>query len=229
MREGEREMSASTYQGGPACEIFSPQGTDPLRNVKTHGHVRRLFDKELRGYALVCDGGSGAASNTKVEFPAGRGRALGLTQRYLAMQLRLPASAEALSMEMTVLDAQRTRRRLVISSGFRAVVANPLHVQLPLASGYSADFGRAADEADDPEAGAPPPFVVPRGLWFTLCLDMQELVAANFGGVNFRSLSSLAVSGSCMLRRIFTLKDSPMGLMHGEFGQSGRRVFGRDS
>ncbi len=127
---------------------------------------------------------------------------VGLTQRFLAVQLCLPSSNEAFSLELVVSDSQRTRRRLVISSGFRTIVTNPLHVQLPLGSGYSREFGAGTFDVEKTH-------LVPRGCWFTLCLDLQELVSNNFVGINHRSLDYVALSGHCQLRRIFTLKCAP--------------------
>ncbi|GBG29872.1 Hypothetical Protein FCC1311_060922 [Hondaea fermentalgiana] len=184
--------AGTRFQGGPSCEIFSPQGTDPLRKqgVGVHGRVGLEFDKSIKSYALVCNGGT----TCKVDFPGAKAKRknLALTQRYLAIQLSLPAAADPFGLELTVADAQRTRRRLVISSAFRNIVAHPLHVQLPLGAAYEPHFGDRdidAERADDDT-------VVPRGIWLTLCLDMQELVASNFSGINFRALEALSISGT---------------------------------
>mmetsp|Transcript_2047 Transcript_2047/g.4639 ORF Transcript_2047/g.4639 Transcript_2047/m.4639 type:complete len:818 (+) Transcript_2047:146-2599(+) len=203
----------SRFQGGPSCEIFSAQGTDPLRKqgVGVSGRVRREFDKDIKSYALVCDGGP----TCKVEFPGKTAtrKSLGLTQRFLAMQIALPASADPFGIELTITDSQRTRRRLVISSAFRNITAHPLHVQLPLGAVYDAQFGESEDLRDDT--------VVPRGSWLTLCMDMQEIVSSNFPSINFRALEQIVLHGTCRARRLFTLKDQPPG-MHGI--ESGTRI-----
>jgi len=192
----------SRYQGGPSMEIFSPQGTDPLKGIAIKGRVKRQFDKDLKGYSLVCDGGA----STRVDIPNPRSkRSLGITQRFLMVQMFLAGPEEPFSLELTLLDNSRTRRRLVISSGFRTILANPLHVQLPLGSVYAPnhDFG----------VNGPEDALVPRGVWFSLCIDLHDMVAANFPGNNCRTLEGFAVSGHCRLRRVFTLRDPPQGLL----------------
>eukprot|EP00516_Mucochytrium_quahogii_P002196 CAMPEP_0203751976 /NCGR_PEP_ID=MMETSP0098-20131031/5963_1 /ASSEMBLY_ACC=CAM_ASM_000208 /TAXON_ID=96639 /ORGANISM=" , Strain NY0313808BC1" /LENGTH=645 /DNA_ID=CAMNT_0050641945 /DNA_START=268 /DNA_END=2202 /DNA_ORIENTATION=+ len=193
------------YQGGPSCEIFSPQGTDPLhrQGVGAKGRVKRAFDKELKGYGLLVDGGPG----TKVEFPDQKSRkTLGLTQRYLVVQLCLPVTSDPFSLELTLSDSQRTRRRVVVSTGFRTIVANPLHVQLPLCGGYCPDM-------DFTETGIGQ-YLLPRGVWMSLVVDLQDMVSSNFPGIHHRALEAFAISGFCKLRQVFTLKDMPTGLDH---------------
>jgi hypothetical protein len=178
-------------------EVFCPQGTEPLKSVGVKGRIKRDFNKELKGYAMLCDGGP----TSRLEFPDGKAaKALALTQRFLALQLWLPVAGEAFSLELSLLDSGKTRRRVVISSGFRGVVANPLHVQLPLGAGYASD-------RDWEGAG----LVLPRGQWMTVCLDLQELVSRTFVGINHRALDSVVLSGHFQLRRLFTLKEAPAG------------------
>lgn len=61
-------MLSDSYQGGASIELFSPHGRDPMAACKvTNGAagVRKEFDKHVRGFVVVCDGGP----KTKLQFP----------------------------------------------------------------------------------------------------------------------------------------------------------------
>ena len=45
--------------------------------------------------------------------------------------------------------------------------------------------------------------------WVNLCVDMGSLVSGLFRSQRFKSLEAISVGGSCMLRRIFTLRGPP--------------------
>lgn len=58
-------------------------------------------------------------------------RAVGLTQRFLVLQLFVPSGVNRpLLLELGVSDTDRTRRRLLLSTAFREPVRNPLHAQV---------------------------------------------------------------------------------------------------
>jgi len=199
-------LGGSKFQGGPALEVFSASGTDPLRrqDLLVEGRVKRQFEKDVKSFVLLSEGGP----NSKVELPrVARKKGLGLTQHVLALQIMLPSSsAEAFSMELVVLDTERTRRRLVIASGFRTVVSHPLHAQLPLAAAYDPSFG-AKEDTD--HMGM---FCIPRGIWITMCIDLYDLMKKAFQQILFKSLEAIKISGSFKIRKIFTLKVRPEGL-----------------
>ena len=46
-------MFERVYQGGPAVEVFTPQGKDPTTNWKLSGSVTRLFDKAVKRFVLL--------------------------------------------------------------------------------------------------------------------------------------------------------------------------------
>ena len=54
---------------------------------------------------------------------------VGLTQRFLVLQLVLPLT-RAFAVEIGVSDFQTIRRRLVVSSAFRDTTTNALHAQV---------------------------------------------------------------------------------------------------
>lgn len=46
--------------------------------------------------------------------------------------------------------------------------------------------------------------------WLNLCLDLSSLVSGLFKASPFKSLEWLCLGGSCSLRRVFTLKTTPL-------------------
>lgn len=51
-------MFKNDYQGGPAFEIFSSQGSSPLVNWKTGTAkkcVQKQYDSSVKGYVFACD------------------------------------------------------------------------------------------------------------------------------------------------------------------------------
>ncbi len=51
-------MFADSYQGGASVEIFSTLGKDPFGVWKISGGKQsKVFDKTVRGYVFVCEGG----------------------------------------------------------------------------------------------------------------------------------------------------------------------------
>ncbi len=55
---------------------------------------------------------------------------VGLSQRYILLQIYLPAVNSPLSVEFGITDTHGNRRRLMISSAFRDTVLHQLHVQV---------------------------------------------------------------------------------------------------
>jgi hypothetical protein len=216
------------FQGGGPVLIFSPQGKDPERLCKITNAkaVRKDYDKAVRSYVFSCSGGH----QTQIKLPNGdKGckmlfhpllslysqmqfvSSVGLVQPFLVIQLLIDAQ-EPFGMEISVLDAKRTKRRLIFSTNFKDVSIHSLHAQVPLS-------------------------FVKRGRWLNLVLieicfvhdththmssysetfesvclcevlDLPSLLLEFFQG-SFLSLEEIRVCATCQLRRVFTLKTCP--------------------
>ena len=55
----------TTFQGGPAVEVFGAGGSNPTSNWKVSGGVQRVYDKSVKGYVFRCEGGPSA----KMQLP----------------------------------------------------------------------------------------------------------------------------------------------------------------
>ncbi|RHY01998.1 hypothetical protein DYB36_010909, partial [Aphanomyces astaci] len=108
--------------------------------------------------------------------------------RYLVLQVSIPAAA-AISVEVGVLDTNGTRRRVVMSSAFRGAVVHQLHAQVRKAA------------------------LIPCYVWLNWCFDVAALVDASFA-TTFRTIDSICLSGTCKLRRVFTMKEPPIPSDH---------------
>lgn len=174
-------MSTTYFQGGDYIELLSAQGATPAATWKLQGKITKAFEKTIRGNAFVLDGGT----ETKMQLPKNPSQpALGVAQRFLILQLHIPL-ARSFAVEIGFADFQKIRRRFVFASAFRETVMNALHVQIP--------FGVS----------------VTRDRWMNLVFDLQALTETYFTGSTFRSVESLYISGSCKLKRVFTMKDAP--------------------
>ncbi|KAH9082827.1 hypothetical protein LEN26_021123 [Aphanomyces euteiches] len=169
------------FQGGGSVELLGAGGKDPAAQWKLTGKVRREYDKLSKVYLFTMEG---SALATKMSLPK-TSKPLGLTQRYLVFQICIPP-AKAISVEVGVTDTQGARRRIVISSAFRGAVVHQLHAQIPLLS-------------------------VTRETWLNWVFDIAALVDGSFGQrLNWRTLDSICLSGTCKLRRVFTMKEPPI-------------------
>ncbi|KAL3668708.1 hypothetical protein V7S43_006004 [Phytophthora oleae] len=169
------------FQGGDFVELLSAQGKAPASSWKLQGKISKTFDKGIKGNAFTLDG----SSETKMQLPKTASSSLGLAQRFIILQLLVPFT-RSFSVEICFSDFHKVRRRFVAASAFRDTARTTLHVQLPL---------NAAD--------------VLRDQWMNLVFDLQTLSEIHFPDTGYRSMESICVSGSCRLKRIFTMKDAP--------------------
>ncbi|KAL7694796.1 putative cilia-and flagella-associated protein 20/C3orf67 [Plasmopara halstedii] len=183
------QLEMTYFQGGDFIELLSAQGKSPAAAWKIQGKVSKTFDKGIKGNVFLFDGNA----ETKMQLPKTTSCSLGLTQRFVLLQLFVPFT-RSLSVEMCFADVQKVRRRFVIASAFRELVQTTLHVQLPLTT------------TD-----------VPRDEWVNLVFDLQTLAALHFPTTKYRSLESISVSGTCRLKRIFTMKDAPTPSIGSQF------------
>lgn len=102
---------------------------------------------------------------------------LGLTQRYLVLQLR-PLAKKPVTIEINILSLKdkRQRYRLHLSHKFRTVEVHQLHVQVPLS-----------------------PLLTP-DMWTHFIVDVAELTSYFFKNKDFGSIDSVGLHSGCRLR-----------------------------
>ena len=49
-------MFKNAFHGGPAVEIFSTQGKNPVEKWKVTGPIQKTFDSSIKGYIYTIDG-----------------------------------------------------------------------------------------------------------------------------------------------------------------------------
>ena len=177
------------FQGGTHVELFDAK-TSALEK-KTPMKTRRDDDScRAKTSAMPTWFGCGA----RVYDRAARGYVMCVhgdvqscanvraTQPILVFQCFANASAR-FAFEVRVVDTANARRRLVFSSSFTEVKTSTLHCQVPLRD-------------------------LPRDEWVNVLLPLAELVPACFGSasVGFKAVESIAIRGTCKLRKIFTLR-----------------------
>ncbi len=131
-------MFKLAYHGGPAVEIFSTSGKNPLEKWKTTGSIQKVFDSEMKGYIYTLDGQS------KIQLPKDDKEQLGLIQPFLVFQIYIPLGKN-LHIEVGVTDSAKvsnnktyiylqTKRRLIFHNGANkdTIVTNPLHARIPI-------------------------------------------------------------------------------------------------
>ena len=140
--------------------------------------VRKVYEKGVKGYVMVFKNSPG-----RMQFPRDTRRGMALQQPLLVLQVLVPEE-RPFSVELSVTDRQRTRRRLILSSSFTEVKTTPLHCQMPMGA------------------------QIRKGTWMNLVIDVAGLVAAGFGE-QMATVDLLEVGGCCKLRRVFTVKEAP--------------------
>ena len=132
------------YQGASHLILLTPCGTNPTSEWTINGHIKKHYDKELKGYFFTCAG----STNTSLSLPKSSARAcknknkkvldkkssyvdvvVGITQGYVIVQCLLDEHVPC-SIEISTKDGGGTKRRLLISSAFREMGRNPLHAQV---------------------------------------------------------------------------------------------------
>ena len=172
-------MFSSTYQNGEyGVEIFSPSGNDPFKACKLNneGNIKKLYDRSIKGYMLALEKES---ASTSLQFPKSTKGSLGITQPLLVLQLQLHPE-KAFSLEMIVVDSDRQRRRFHLSTNFKDIDVNSLHVCIP--------------------------WIQPdREQWSNVAINLEELLGQYSAGKSFGSLESFTIQPVCRIRKIFSL------------------------
>ncbi|XP_062522796.1 protein CFAP20DC-like [Corticium candelabrum] len=177
-------MLKSRFQGGLFVEVFSAHGRNPASEWKLSGtasSIRREYDKEVKGYVYVLEGGP---TLTKMSLPKDEKQCLGLVQPMIVFQLYV-SHGERFSIDLTVSDILKSKRHIFLSSSHKELSCNPLHARIPLAT-------------------------LTRGVWLNFCIDLVSLVGHVFRGETFSALERISVSAACKIRKIFTLKNRPV-------------------
>ena len=126
--------------------VLTPAGSSAKKRAQSRrtGLPKRVYEKSVKGYVYQLNGRLGASN--QLQLPSGNGRPgrgrLGLSQRFLVVQVFVErGKQESFSIDVGFTDVGRTRRRLLVSSGFaprlsssvegpNAKDANPLHAKV---------------------------------------------------------------------------------------------------
>ncbi|XP_061905025.1 uncharacterized protein C3orf67 homolog isoform X4 [Entelurus aequoreus] len=179
-------MFKHNYQGGAVVEVFSGQGKDPVARWKLFGgqsSIQKEYDKEVKGFVYCLDG---SCKSVKMQMPGNGKMTLGLLQRFLAIQVKIPPDKD-FSMELVVTDVGHLKRRLYLSTVHKDLSATLWHAKIPLSG-------------------------VKRNIWTTLFVDLGSFTRELFKAAGFLSLDGITLFASCSVRRIFTVKAEPSGL-----------------
>ncbi|XP_039182647.1 protein CFAP20DC isoform X2 [Crotalus tigris] len=139
------------------------------------------YDKEVKGFVIVLEG---SGQTNKMQLPKETKQALGLIQQFLVLQIYLPLGQD-FSAELLITDLGNIKRRLYLSTIHKELSVTPLHAKIPL-------------------------FMIKRKIWCNLCIDLVAFTSEIFKGAVFQSLDGIIVSANCKLRKIFTLKSTPL-------------------
>lgn len=71
-------------QGGPAFEVFTPQGSNPLASWKVSPGIKKDYDRGVKGYVYEISGGFGS----RMQLPNDKVKSMCLLQPFLALQVR---------------------------------------------------------------------------------------------------------------------------------------------
>nr|KAJ3422154.1 hypothetical protein HK105_000938 [Polyrhizophydium stewartii] len=122
-------MLKNEFQGGPAFEIFSSQGSaQSLQHWKIHNKafVKRQFEKDLKGFCHSCE------NLGKLSFPKDERQQAYLVQPFIVFQIYC-ATGQPLSIELCISDLSNNHRRFFFSTAHREIKTTALHCGIPLA------------------------------------------------------------------------------------------------
>ena len=137
--------------------------------------VHRVYDRTVKGFVYFVEKPSTATM--QIPIPTKK-MSLGLQQRYLVVQLR-GMTNKPITLEVCTLDSKSQRHRFHLSSKFKEIETNSLHVQIPM----------------DP---------LQEHTWFHVILDLSSLTSAHFHA-RYAGIDSICIRPSCRVRKIFTL------------------------
>ena len=176
----------NAFQGGFIYQIFSPQGSKPLENLRAAGNVQKGYEKACRSQVVVLSG-----TGAKIRVPKatkGPGSPGLFIQPILGLQLYVPHTAAALNLEVVLVDSFGSRR-IFFSSSFTSEEIHPQHVKIPTSN-------------------------FPRDIWVDLLLDVRSIHSRLYesrASVGFKGIESIEVSGSLRVRKIYTMRELSEG------------------
>lgn len=180
-------MFSHCYQSGNPIELYNGHDKTLFSKWKFSGRNSKIYDSTLKSYMHILDIGT----LSKMELPkAQRGiaKSLGIFQSYIVFQLYLFTSKQ-FSIEISISDTTRTKRRLIFSSNNSDLVFNQLHCRIPILN-------------------------FPIGKWVNFSIDILSFVSECFKDLTFRSIDYICLSMSGKVREIFTMR-SPLSTLEG--------------
>jgi hypothetical protein len=214
---------------------------EPLADWLVRGGIKRIYDRTAKGFVVGIDGGTATkmqlpkTSNKQCRSPCGAAWmsvkhylrlipliviAVGLLQRFLVLQVCF-MSDKAFSVELTVTDEGKTRRRVHLTSAVHDWHATPL-----VSAAQSSGFTSRLLICNEPNitmmchlqhVQVPLNEVAQRcGEWTNLVIDVHSIVRECFpsgvvkaGGVAISTIDAICIHPSAKIRKIFTLRGAP--------------------
>ena len=138
--------------------------------------VHRVYDRSVKGFVFYLD----KPSTATMQLPVSTKRvSLGLSQRYLVLQMRGMGTKKPITIEVCTLDNKARRHRLHLSTKFKEGDTKSLHAQIPL----------------EP---------LQEQTWFHVVLDLTALSDHHFQAP-YVGIDSICLHPCCRVRKIFTL------------------------
>ncbi|XP_028262567.1 protein CFAP20DC [Parambassis ranga] len=186
-------MFKNKYQGGAVVEVFSLQAKDLVAKWKLCGGQSAIYKEFNKEVKGFVYCLDGSSQTVKMQLPENGKMSLGLLQRFLVLQVNIPQSSH-FSTELVITDLEHQKRRLHLSTVHKELSATLLHAKLPFVG-------------------------LKRNTWCTLCIDLASLTSELFKG--FMTLDGITLFATCKVRRIFTMKTEPPGMLDDEMFVSG--------
>lgn len=135
-----------------------------LYKASPANNVKKEFDKQIKSYLFELEG-----QTTKLSFPKDDHKELCLVQQYLVLQIYIPQGFPW-SIELTLTDTSKTKRRVNISTGISKSEVKYFHVKHPL------------DHR------------IKRNTWLNLAIDCYSYMAAWKGNCSFYGRPDLQIT-----------------------------------
>ena len=128
-------MFSHCYQSGNSIELFNSADKNLLSKWHFIGKHNKIFDPQIKCYEHIL--ATGALS--KMEIPGNRSysykfnpnKSLALFQSFIVFQIYL-FSNKQFSIEISISDTTKVKRRLIFSSNNSDVIINQLHCRIPI-------------------------------------------------------------------------------------------------
>lgn len=147
------------------------------KNWKFSGKMLNEYDQIVKTYVTQLI--TGGAS--KMLTPKSEKDSLGIVQSYIVFQLYI-FSLKSFGIEISISDTSKTKRRIMFSTSSKEVIINPLHCRVPLPH-------------------------LSMNKWINLSIDVLSFVSECFRSQTFRSIDLISLTGSCKIRKIFTMRN----------------------